>query len=298
MNYRGKTLASFSLLALSLTTLPCTQAGTATVSSGPGDTAIFEYAGDMLRINSDQPDSYVVVRDGNLYAVSFNDGQPMVIDAGSMMKGMANMIPQVIESDLDARLISLKDTGKGETVAGISGDVYELTFEDENGAEQKETLVLSTDKRALEFRDALFNMMSFAAKIADTDQPPRDDDVSKRLMALDAGVLRYGSEMTVTEISGDPVPAQRFELPAEPLDMQGLGGLFGAMSQGSSGAADSEGSAEEQGGLFSSMMGALGGKVERQEDRAGDAVDQEIDEQTDEAVDNALGKAFGKLFGR
>jgi hypothetical protein len=252
----------------------------------------------MLRINSDQPDSYVVVRDGNLYAVSFNDGQPMVIDAGSMMKGMANMIPQVIESDLDARLISLKDTGKDETVAGINGDVYELKIEDENGAEQTETLVLSDDKRALEFRDALFNMMSFAAKIAGTDKAPKEDDISKRLLAMDVGVLRYGSEMTVTEISGDPVPAQRFDLPAEPLDMQGLGGLFGAMGQGSSGAADAEDSAEEQGGLFSSMMGALGGKVERQEDRAGDAVDQEIDEQTDEAVDNALGKAFGKLFGR
>jgi hypothetical protein len=57
-------------------------AGSATIASSGGDSMVFEYAdGDKLRINTPQQDTYMVVRDNTLYAVSYNNGQPMVMNA-------------------------------------------------------------------------------------------------------------------------------------------------------------------------------------------------------------------------
>ncbi|EED33453.1 hypothetical protein NOR53_1311 [gamma proteobacterium NOR5-3] len=204
-------------------------AGSASVQGPQGEVAQFEYSGSMLRINAAQNDGYALLRDGHFYTVGYNNGQPMVFDAGAMLKGFGDMAPQAIHGDLGAEIASLKDTGENEVVAGIQGDVYEVQFIDDSGAQRSESLVLSTDKRAQELRDALFQMMNFAESMTPGQEKAKaqSQDIRARLSSLNAGILRYGSEVTVTEISGEPVAAQRFELPAQPLDLQGLGKLFG-----------------------------------------------------------------------
>jgi hypothetical protein len=301
---RGATRAV--ALGLSLGLGAGASAGTATVSSGDGGTSTFEYSADALRINAEaaNSNSYVIVRDGSMYSVMDNDGQIMVIDAGSMMKGFSGFASQAAPSQLDSKVISLKDTGKNETVAGVKGDIYELLFEEKDGTERTEEVVLSKDKRAREFRDALFMMMSFAKDIASDEAMEQGRDMRKRLEKMNVGILRMGTEMTVTSISGEKVAASRFALPAEPMNLEGIGSMLSEMSKGMSTtqpAGDAAGSAEQpakkKGGLFSSMMGALGDKTERQTDRAGAVVDDKVDEETNEAVDSAIGKALGKLFG-
>jgi hypothetical protein len=183
----------------------------------------------MLRINATQNGGYALLRDGHFYTVGYNNGQAMVFDAGAMLQGFGDMAPQAIHGDLGAEIVSLEDTGENEIVAGIDGDIYTVKFIDDSGEERSESLVLSRDRRALEFRDAMFQMMSFA----ETMTPGQDkakaqsQDIRVRLNSLNAGILRYGREMTVTKISGETVADERFELPAQPLDLQGLGKLFG-----------------------------------------------------------------------
>jgi hypothetical protein len=114
------------------------------------------------------------------------------------------------------------------------------------------------------------------------------DEMQRKLMDMNMGVLRYGEDMWVTTISDRRIDDARFVLPAEPTDMSALQGIFGGAGN----------SGENEGGFMSGIMGALGGKAERQEDRVENKAEQEVDRQTDNAVDNALNKAFGKLFGK
>jgi len=275
-------------------------AGTATVASSEGETMTFEYRGDdLLRVGGVEDQSYMLVRDNTLYVVSFNDGEAMVINASSMMKGFSGMLQQAAPPATTAEFVSLEKAGRSETVAGIKGEVYLLTTK-EDGEERTQEVVMSDDKRAIEFRDALFIMGRAAMEAFDDYQLPEDDkDVQKQLEAMNLGVLRVGEDMKVTSLSGDSIAAARFELPAEPMDMQGLGAMMGAMGESSGQGGDS--SDGEGGGFFSNMMGALGGKADEQADRQTDRteqkVDSKVDEETDNAVDKAVDKVFGKLFG-
>lgn len=271
-------------------------AGTATIASSDGTTMTFEYRGDdLLRVGGVEDESYMLVRDNTLYIVSFNDGEAMVIDASSMMKGFSGMVQQAAPSATTAEFVSLENTGRSETVAGIKGDVYLLTTR-QDGEEMTQEVVMSDDKRAIEFRDAMFIMGRAAMEAFGEYQLPEENkDVQKRLQDMNLGVLRVGEDMTVTELSGDSIAAARFELPAEPMDMQGLGAMMGAMGESSGKNGDADG--EQSGGLFSGMMEALGGKADRQADRTEQKVDNKVDRETDSAVDKAVDKVFGKLFG-
>jgi hypothetical protein len=231
---------SMSCLA-ALTAASGAQAGSATIDAN-GHQVTFEYNASMLRINNSmEASSYVVMRDGTMYTVSLAAGTPMVMDAGSMMKGMGNMpgmdsmTPPTGATDLDGRVISLTDTGDNETVAGIEGDVYELVLEEGNGNRRTETLVLSTDKRVIEFRDAMLLMVDIAAAMAPEqgidNAREQGEELEKRLRNMNAGVLRFGSQMSIAEISGDAIPAARFELPAPPMDMQGFGSMLQEMQK-------------------------------------------------------------------
>jgi hypothetical protein len=164
-------------------------------------------------------------------------------------------------------------------------------------------VVMSSDPRALELRDAMFTMARAGSAIIDEEARRNSEDFQARLEDMDMGILRYGSEMTVTSIDGDTVAAARFELPAEPMDMSDLGGLMGAMQgaagqQGAAGSSSAPAAQEESGGgLFSGMMNRITGKAEEKKEQTENRVENEVDGKTDEAIDGAIDKAFKKLFG-
>ncbi|MEM1143448.1 MAG: hypothetical protein AAGI88_12765 [Pseudomonadota bacterium] len=275
-------------------------AGTAVIESG-GDQMTYEYSKNALRMGTPGSDNYFLIRDDNMYSVSYEGGQPMVIDAGSMMKALGPALKQYASSEMTAELVSMKKTGKKETIAGLRGDVYTVTVRNESGENETHEVVLSTDKRAREFTDAMFLMTSLSATLGGEQAESQMNDIKSRLDRLNSGFLRFGDDMVLASIDGKTVPAERFELPAEPMDLGGLGAMLGNMgaAQGMSGDAAGSGNAEaaQQSDIFSSMMGAVGEKADRQADRVGGSVENEIDRETDEAVDKTINKAFKKLFG-
>ena len=291
--YRFNSYRALALLT-ALAAAPIATAGTATMQSADGASATFEYNSTMLRMGAgDDSAGYTVVRDGSFYVVSMNNGQPMVMDAGSMLRSMAPDLANAAPSDLSSEFLGLKKTGRSETVADVKGDVYELRFKDENGREQSEEIVLSDDRRALEFRDALFLMMDVAATLTSNENVKAGRSIQAELLNIDLGVLRYGNEMRLTSIDSARVDPARFELPAEPMNMQDLGKMFGAMSNEAPPPANDSTEAPDEGdSLFSSMMKAMGDKAERAGENAGAQVDRETDEQIDDAVGNAINKLF------
>lgn len=273
---RALYLALFLTLGLSAS---MTYADITEVVDPEGNTMTFEYEGDQLRINMNAQDSYMLVRDNRIYVVTDQDGDIMVIDLKQTMSMFGNLAKSAVPDMADVSVESLEPTGRKETVAGISGEVYVLKFVDYEGRPQEAELVLSPDRRAVGFRDAMHRM---AASMSDlVDQQVASDKLQSQLGARDLGVLRYGKDMRVAAITETEVDAARFVLPAEPTDLSGLGNLLGGSSGGS-------------GGFLSGILGDAG------TGDAGDTSQEETEEPAANPIENAgkeIGKAFGKLFG-
>ena len=274
-------------------------AGSAVIEGGSGKDTVrmsLEYrSGGLLRMQPEGQgqDGTMIMRDGKLYTVS----NGMVIEMGSMMRqlggAMAQSTPGSGPDDLN-RFVSLKGTGKSETVAGVKGEVYELKYEDENGKLVTEEMVLSKDARAVEMRKAM-EQMGQNMRVA-MNRPETDGE--RKLMAAygNFGVLRYGTDFRVVSLSDKNPAMSRFELPAEPTQMPNLGNLLGG-GAGVEANANAEAGASS-GGAFGALGGLFGKQTERQQQRVEQRVEGETNQATDEAVDSVLDKAMDKLFGR
>ena len=207
-------------------------AGTSEVRSKDGEVSRFEYAGDMLRIGAgNQPDGYMIMRDGRVYVVSESDGNTMVMDISQALGMFGAMATAATPSMTDDEVLALEATGRKETHAGVTGEVYLLRYRDSDGGERETELVLTDDKRALAFRDAMLRFAEAMSRNMGSQQQPSSNDMWEELMALNKGVLRYGDEMSVVSLDMSPVDASRFELPAPPTDLGGIGAILsGALS--------------------------------------------------------------------
>jgi hypothetical protein len=281
-------ILSCAILALSLLGIASAHAGSADATNAEGDTMRFEYRGDMLRVGvGGESASYMVMRDGNIYVVSNDGDQPMVINASQAMSMFGGMAGAATPDMVANEVVSLKNTGRKEQHAGITGEVWELVFRAEDGSEQRAELVLSDDPAALAFRDAMHNFATGVSETVGEDYKAATDDMQGRLSAMNKGVLRYGDDMRITALSLEAVDAARFDLPAEPMDLSNLGALMGAGQP--AGSADEAN--ESTGGPISSFLGALG-RTGEEGDSAEDAAEEEAG-----GVGEQMGKAFDKLFG-
>lgn len=273
-------------------------AGAADVTDQSGNSMKFEYDGaSRIRMSSGENGTYMLILDDKVYAVSDANGSPMVMDMGQTYKMLPDQFKVAGPEAAAGKFISLKRGSGSTTVAGVKGDNYELRYVDDKGVEQVNTVVLSTDKRAREFTHALLGMTTAMTSIVG-----QSEDAGRELAAelenRGMGVLKWGENMQVTALSDRAVAAERFELPAAPADLSAFGALGRAMEgAGAPAATDADGEEESSGGMFSRMMGALGGKAEETTDKAEDSVEREVDERTDNAIENAVDKAFGKIFG-
>lgn len=284
--------------------------GTATLettSDGKSYQSTVEFDGKgALRMDGGaQQEGYLLVRDNKAYSVVVNEGTPMVIDLASTMKMLGGLAKQgssqgATAGNEVARFVSLEKTGASETVAGISGSVYNLTFVDDEGQQRTESLVLSKDARARELTQALTVMGRQMARAAGVPEPEGTAKMYAEIDGSKQGVLRYGSDFRVASFGGEPA-SSRFALPAQPQQMPNLSDLLGGAAGGSASAGTSanlEASADSgSSGGSNPLSDLFGQKTQRQADRVEDKTDQKVDETTDRAVDKVLDKALGKLFG-
>ncbi len=284
MQQRFPTLAGLVFTSVALLS-PALQADVAEVVSQDGQVMSFEYEGDKLRINIPDNQGYMILRDEHLYMVSENDGQVMVVDMNSAFSMFGGMAASATPEHVSGKLVSMKATGRSESLAGMTGEVYLVRFIDHEGVERESEVVLSPDKRAIGFRDAVANMaMTMASSMRQAGMSEAMDsgeEMQRKLENLNRGVLRYGEDMRVQSITETTVAQERFVLPAAPTD---LGGMMRGMMGGSGGSSEGVGGYVEE-------------KSERQQNRVEQKADDAVDRATDSAVDKALNKAFDKLFG-
>jgi hypothetical protein len=272
-------------------------AGSADVANSDGSSMKFEYEGDNLRVDTGQGEtSYMVVRDDHMYVVTNSDGQLMVIDINQAMGMFGGMASAAAPSVVASEVLSLKATGRTEQHAGITGEVYELRYVEEDGKEYQTELVLSDDPLAKAFSTAINNMAKSLSKSAGKNYDNAANDMQQRLTALDMGVLRYGDDMHVTALSGDTVKAARFELPAEPTDLPNFSDLVNQSRQSGPGADSSSGQEQGGGDVVSNFLGAFGGGAAK--DNSTEEKTAQDKEAEEKAKESSMRKAFGKLFGK
>ncbi|VAX14655.1 hypothetical protein MNBD_GAMMA24-2624 [hydrothermal vent metagenome] len=114
--------------------------------------------------------------------------------------------------------IKYKDTGKTETIAGITGKVYRF---EENGKSHEVVLGQNKDLQdavlgVVEISKAATGMMSFDSM----------NRIQKNASIKSLALLRLDDRVRLKSMNTRPIPASAFKLPAKPQQMGGVGKLL------------------------------------------------------------------------
>ena len=245
---------------------------------------------DILLDGNHNGTNYTLFRDGKVYGVSNMNGKIMVVDISSM-KGMRNITGRPNPGTFEIKLLELSPTGKGESVAGIEGDVYQIVWRDEKGKLHDETAVLSSDPRAKEWTTTWLKASNEMQRAILGKAP--ESNISDRLKQEGKGLLRLGTSLKVTSLTPSRNNNQ-FELPAEPVSIPDFGA--GMQRQGEPGTTQSPSTQEEK-NILSKKIEQHKKRQEKKIDSKIHETDEKIDKSVDKAVDKTLDKVFKGLGG-
>lgn len=220
-----------ALIALTLTLLPTSvwAGGTAVLEAGTGANRVsttIEFDDGNMRMSTAMPgfEGYMVMTETGIYMVTGMGGQPMVLDLGAMMSMMGGMAGEMMQSQgisLNSgigQFIEMDETGREETVAGIAGQVYNLTYTNGSGTPQTEEVVLGRDATLRELTETLATWSRMMAAYLSVDMNEYQGAMDDLLLAGD-GILRLGSGYRLVSLDNAAPDAARFTLPAAPQQM-------------------------------------------------------------------------------
>lgn len=207
-----------TLLSLVFFTTPILAGGQAVIRSGApnGQQQInIAWDGDRIRLDMLNQNGYMLVLDGKGYSVSNAAGHLMVMDLSSLPQPGGSItqydgkdpIPETI-----AQITRLENTGREETIAGIEGEVYEMAWIDGQGNAHEGDAVLTDHDLVQEMQEAFWAFSRAISK--------QDEAIGTRLRDEGLATLRVKQDFVVEEIRPKTRPAEDFELPAEPMDLQ------------------------------------------------------------------------------
>ena len=176
-----------------------------------------------VRFDPGNADAYMLVHEGVLYAVTSAGGMgPMVMNLSALegMGGAAGTSPDqgasaAVSVERAEKVISITATGRKETVAGMPGERYDVTWADTQGAQHTDDAVLSNAPLARELARA-FETLAATTQKGEVD--PRQQAVRDRGLAI----LRYADSYAVVAASADGLSPGAFALPAKPTDLQDM----------------------------------------------------------------------------
>ena len=212
-------------VALAATPLPALAAGTAKIVSNEAKAAgrvmTVTWADDNnVRIEAEGSPGYMIERDGHSYIVIKEHGRTMVLAMDEMRKTLGKMGARAgamagafkaptVDTPSFGKIDHISDTGKPETVAGFSGEVYKVTYTDPNGKTETDDWVLTDAAPVVEMthvfltmtRNAFPNAKAVAARDAWVEQLPKDR----------RGILRAGKDIRLEIADQRRAPAQRLQ---------------------------------------------------------------------------------------
>ena len=258
-------------------------------------TVYYQDGGNVRMQMSD--DSYVLVRGSGIYMVGRDGGDWQVIDLSQVRRQMDQMgLGGILDSALQQNQpqaafeaeYELKDTGRSETVAGIGGTVYQVTYKDaDSGKVTTEEAVLTDDERVQAAQRA---MLKVSQQMANTMFGKQFESFFAEMEmgpAKDLGLLRSGQDLVLASIEDGAIDDKIFELPAAPESMDGLGAAINGAPNGAP---------VEAGGENVVVQDAqeIGGNAV---DEAHQSIKEGIDGGIQDKVREGAGKLLKGLFG-
>ncbi|MEX0738978.1 MAG: hypothetical protein WD071_06530 [Pseudohongiella sp.] len=216
-------------LAFSIVATGSWAGGTAVLEAGTGANRIsttVEFNDGNMRMGTAMPgfDGYMVMTETGIYMVTGMGGRPMVLDLGAMMSMMGGMAGDMMQSqgiNLNSgigQFIEMNDADRDERVAGIPGQVYNLTYTNDSGNAQTEEVVLGRDATLRELTETLATWSRMMAVYLSVDlgeyQGAMDD-----VLQYGDGILRLGSGYRLVSLDDAAPDPGRFVLPAAPQQM-------------------------------------------------------------------------------
>ncbi|HWK52935.1 MAG TPA: hypothetical protein VNR18_01085 [Hyphomicrobiales bacterium] len=292
---------SVAIAALSMLPLSAWAAGKVVLDVGsPGTdeqgSMEFEFDGSRMRMNlpaSAGAQTYMILRDGKVYTVMSQGGQPLVMDLSAVGQMLGDSMGQNLNVGSEANgLFSLEDTGRSETVAGIQGRVYVASYTDSDGRTQTDEVVIGNHPQLREFSQSMALWgRAVAESFGGASAAGSSDESMQLVLGQGDGILRFGDSYRVSAVSNASIISSRFELPANAQQMLNLGGLVPGQ--------DNETAPVNEGGRLGGILGGLlGGQAERQTDRQQERAESRAEREVDGAVDRAFDRALDGIFGR
>ncbi|MEA1889660.1 MAG: hypothetical protein U9N50_07780 [Pseudomonadota bacterium] len=172
---------------------------------------------------------YLLFNNRQAQVVSSYQGNTLVMDLASMNQmaqslGVMKMLG--IDSEtLLVHVISMKATGKKETVAGISGEIYNIIWS-RNNVKQQDELVLSRSQLAWDYTAAWIDAIDVVSK-ASPSIKIKGDELMSKVKKDKLGILRFGNRFQLVSARSMAINPARFVAPDTSFNIPGLTDLLG-----------------------------------------------------------------------
>lgn len=247
-----------------------TQVAQASGSAVLRDGTCIDFDEDRVRMTMDSGASdarnEMIYRDGKAYVIQGGK----VYDISQMMPAMVGALSSTGKGpDVhDTTRVKLRDTGRSEKVAGISGKVYVAESMEDSGQVSRSEMVLSKHPLAVELTQAMAHVASSMAGA--------NARVWSKGPLENQGVLRVDQDFMVSSLQDQRFSDDHFALPSRPQAMPNFQGIM--QSMGGNGAPP------------------IANPLSRQPERARSRVDSEVNNAADRVVDRAVDQILRGLI--
>ena len=186
-----------------------------------------------VRIDTNEKDTYMLVKDQKVYMVRKEDGQWTAFDMdqmAEMMKMFKKNSKQIKDQDFQEKFT---DTGRFETIAGYKGKVFEVEYTDDTGKKKTDEIVLSKDKDVERIHKGWVVFASRMAQMLGQDSARKlDQSLKSAKMKGYGGMLRYGKDMVLQKVEKPSLDIEYYQLPpgVKMMDMPSMGSSGGYQS--------------------------------------------------------------------
>lgn len=174
---------------------------------------------DNFRMNMGE-DSYILMSKGKGYMVSKEDGEWVATSMESMkkmmeMSGIRDMITRMgKKNNQDNRPPQFKKTGRVETIAGITGQVYLVSMEDPSGKQETVEMVFGEDPRLIRLHQAQARWAESLGMMGGQGGSSYSELIKKYAKNGPGGaMLRYADVMKLESIQEAKLNNSRFRVP-------------------------------------------------------------------------------------
>ncbi|RRQ20299.1 hypothetical protein D5687_10100 [Guyparkeria sp. SCN-R1] len=176
---------------------------------------------ERSRLDTPNETAHVLAIDGKAWGVAKVAGHPVTMDLDQLatLLGQQNALSRLgPDAVVPSQITSLEPTGQRETIAGVDGERYRVSWVDSEGQARIDEAVLTEDPLVKEMQLALLGGMTraIARGTGVTGHEAAEQELKRRGLA----VLRFGDDFRLESISDARQPDERFAMPSKPVDLQ------------------------------------------------------------------------------